>query len=82
MANSNSLPGRTVLSSALKDWLVHWRSDNSIGSSRLLTIRTTLVSLVWTSLETLNTAIVGVTSIGFQTVPLICSTRLDWPGSL
>src|SRR5213078_2383832 len=45
-------------------------------------MRTTFVSLVWVSLETLKTAIVGVTSIGFQTVPLICKITLDCPGSL
>src|SRR6266404_4740171 len=71
MCSSNSFPSFTVFNSAWNDLLVHCRSDNVIGSSRLLTIFTILVSLVWTSLETLNTAIVGVTSIGFHTVPLI-----------
>src|SRR6266540_2301964 len=45
-------------------------------------MRTTLVTFVSLSSETLNTAIVGVTSIGFHTVPVICSTTLDLPGSL
>src|ERR1041384_8286061 len=74
MCSSNSLPGFTSFHSALKDWLVHLKSDNVSGASRLLTIRTVLVSFVSDSLDTLKTAMVGVTSIGFQTVPLICST--------
>src|SRR5437667_1612146 len=82
ISNSNSLPGRTVFNSALKERLVHCTSDKASGSSRLLTIRTMLVSLVWVSLETLKTAIVGANSIGFQTVPLNWRTMLDWPGSL
>src|SRR5207248_1251972 len=82
ICNSNSLPGFTVFNSALNVWLVNVRSDNSIDSSWLFTMRTTLVSLVWLSLDTLNTAIVGVTSIAFQTVPLICRVTFDWPGSL
>src|SRR5580765_520630 len=45
-------------------------------------MRTTLVSLVCLSSETLKTSVVGVTSIGFQTVPAISSTTLDLPGSL
>src|SRR6266536_1524913 len=77
MCNSNSLPGRTVFNSALKEWLVHCKSDRTRGSSKLLTMRTILVSLVWVSLETLKTAIEGAISIGFHTVPLICRTMLD-----
>src|SRR5207245_11533352 len=82
ISNSNSFAGSVVFKSALKEWLVQCKSDRVRGSSKLLTIRTILVSLVWSSLETLNTAIVGAISIGFQTVPLICKTMLDWPGSL
>src|SRR6266536_3072347 len=82
MCSSNSLSGLIVFSSALKDWLVHFKSDNVSGASRLLTMRTILVSFVSDSADTLKTAIVGVTSIAFQTVPLICNTTFDWPGSL
>ena len=82
MCNSNSLSGRTVFNSARNTWLVHSRSDSLSGSSRLFTMRTTLVTFVWLSSETLNTVVVGVTSIGFHTVPVICSTTLGLPGSL
>src|SRR6266516_3320677 len=45
-------------------------------------MRTTLASLVCVSSEALKTTIGGETSIGFQIVPVISSTRLDLPGSL
>src|SRR5207245_9524754 len=82
ICSSYSLPSLTVFSSALNELLVHCKSDRVRGWARLLTMRTTILSLVWASLEILNTAIVGVISIGFQTVPLICSTTLDWLRSL
>src|SRR6185503_2104124 len=82
ICSSNSLPSLMVFNSTLNELLVHCKSDRVRGWSRLLTMCTTFVSLVCASLEILNTAIVGVTSIGFQTVPLICSTTFDWPGSL
>src|SRR5881394_214693 len=58
MSRSNSLPSLTVFSSALNELLVHCKSDRIKGWSRWLMIRTILVSLVWDSLETVNTAIV------------------------
>src|SRR5213592_1628109 len=45
-------------------------------------MRTTLVSLVCLSSEALKITMVGVTSIGFQTVPVISRTTLDLPGSV
>src|SRR5512137_1360842 len=74
---SNSLPGLTSFSSALNDGLTHLRSDNVIGSSRLLTMRNTLVSLVGHSLDGVNIAMAGVTSIGFHMVPVIWRTTFD-----
>src|SRR6185369_4522089 len=69
MCNSNSLPGCTVFSSARNASLVHCTSERTIGSERLLRMRRTLVSFVGASVETVNTAVGGMISIGFHTVP-------------
>src|SRR5437667_10664936 len=80
--SSNSFPSRTVLSSTRNALLVHWRSESVNGSSRLLTIFTMRVSLVWSSGPGLNIAYIGVTSIGLQIVPLIWRAKFVWAGSL
>src|SRR6266498_2131487 len=79
---ANSLPACTVFNSTLKEGLAHCTSERVMGSSRLLTMRNTLVSLVVESLARLKDAMVGVMSMGFQTVPVICRMTLDRPGSV
>ena len=50
--------------------------------AQILNVPIALVSLVGASLEGVNVTIAGVTSIGFHTVPMICRTTVDCPGSL
>src|SRR5262245_66229866 len=69
ISSSNSLPSLTVLSSVLNNGLLQVISEIWSGSSRLLTIRMVLIWLVWSSGVKLNIAIVGLRSMGFQTLP-------------
>src|ERR1051326_190425 len=82
MVISNSLPGFLVSTFAVKDLLLLSGSESVIESSMLLTIRTTVEALLGASTGTFRTANCGLTSMGFQSVPLICSVIEGWVLSL
>src|SRR5215217_9642178 len=82
MITLNSLPGVTVSNSAVKDLLLLSGAERVSFSSVLLTILTSVFTGCNDSAGTLTAANCGLTSIGFHTVPLICSIRLGCALSL
>src|ERR1051325_821467 len=79
---SKSLPTVLVFNSAVNLGLLLSGAESVTGSSRLLTIWTLVVTLVWVSAGMVMTANCGWMSMGFQTVPLSCRPTEGWVLSL
>src|ERR1043166_5079575 len=81
-ANSNSFPGRTVFNSALKAALVDTGGSSETKSSRLLVMRTTLVSFVASPSIAMKETNAGCTSSGCTIVAPRCNRGVACTGSL